>query len=147
MRSIERAAAALPTKCWPAIAVPCHIAVAAGARARRLNTNGNLAILLKQRDCHLKVLVALLRHRRTDSSLIQLLDGLHDTYWNADDRNGAANCTISLALAKALADYAGARILLRRAEDEYRQATRSGLPIPSGQALLEVADEILSRLP
>lgn len=146
MRGIERVATTVPERSWPALTAACHLAQVSGRRAHDLSENGNRRIMLRSRSCHLHVLAALLRRREPDVTVMRDLETLHDTYWNADDRNGAANCTVSLALGTAVGDPRGARILLNNAEDEYRQATATGKSIPSGQAFLNVATTLIARI-
>lgn len=147
LRVLERVAGIAPQPLWPVLAVACRAVSVFGRRAEALTANGNRRALIRQHHMLLVALAALLARREPPPDLQQRLQSLHDTYSNADDLPGAANCTATLAVAAAAKqDLARASELLASARREYSAGRPDGTPVPSGEALLTALHRLLQRL-
>jgi hypothetical protein len=146
LRLLEQLATIAPRWSWRSIAVCCRLAAGWGGHAARLVRNGNRLSLIRQHRALLRALDALLGGRPAPAGIRADMLALRATYRAADDRPGAGNCTVALAvLAQADGDRSRASALLDEATAEYAAGRPDGRPLPSGQAVVDVMKRLFVR--
>lgn len=146
LRVLERAAGSMPTWTWPVLAHLCRAARLLGGPAEQLAGNGNRRGLIRQHRLLLAAYASLLAGRQPPPHLVPETRSLRESYRSADDLPGSGNLTATLAvLAAAAGDLAHAHALLDDARTDYTAGRPDGIPIASGDALLNVVAQLLQR--
>ena len=146
LRVLERAAAVVPRRVWPALAQLCRGAGVLGRPVARLSQNGNRRGLTRQHGLLLAAYACLLAGRQPPPALRQETQSLRDTYRNADDLPASGNLAVTMAvLAAADGDLTEAEHLLDGAKHDYAAGRPDAKPIAAGEALLVAVGRLLQR--
>lgn len=147
LRGCEAAMAWCPAAAFPLLAAALRRGGAICGEAARTSTNGNRRALAMSHQLLALALASLVAGDGPDAEWSGELDGLVATYVNAGDLAGAGNCCSALAvLAATQGDRTLARRQLDRARAFYAEGRADNRLIPSGAALIDRLDAILSRM-